>query len=254
MLLRVHPAIVPTAVTMASRRSSGWMRAASYSRCAPIGQGSARARSCMSLQRPSAPTRSRQSHTTSPGEDRPPRGDERLHAARVRRSGRRHVSGVRAHARGRAPVGAAGGGDWRWRRRRDGRAIPRHGRQSVECHADRTKRRYTTCFFSNLYLAGLRSFDSLTHGYEALTERYGIRIIYDRAAAIEPEAKTVRLNSGTTLPYDRLVVAPGIAFRVGAIDGYDEAATEFMPHAWIAGPQTNLLRANWKRWRMGGCL
>src|SRR5215831_1234993 len=27
--------------------------------------------------------------------------------------------------------------------------------------------RYTTCFFSNLYLAGLRSFASLTHGYEA---------------------------------------------------------------------------------------
>ena len=29
------------------------------------------------------------------------------------------------------------------------------------------KRRYTTCFFSNLYLAGMRSFESLTHGYES---------------------------------------------------------------------------------------
>ena len=114
------------------------------------------------------------------------------------------------------------------------------------------KRRYTTCFFSNLYLAGLRSFDSLTHGYEALTERYSIRVIHDRAAAIEPEAKTVRLTSGTTLPYDRLVVAPGIAFRDGAIAGYDEAATEFMPHAWIAGPQTILLRRQLEAMPDGG--
>jgi sulfide dehydrogenase [flavocytochrome c] flavoprotein subunit len=114
------------------------------------------------------------------------------------------------------------------------------------------KRRYTTCFFSNLYLAGLRSFRSLTHGYEALTGRYGIRVIHDRAAAIEPEAKTVRLTSGTTLPYDRLVVAPGIAFREGAIAGYDEAATEFMPHAWIAGPQTILLRRQLEAMPDGG--
>jgi sulfide dehydrogenase [flavocytochrome c] flavoprotein chain len=77
------------------------------------------------------------------------------------------------------------------------------------------KRRYTTCFFSNLYLAGLRSFDSLTHGYEPLTERYGVRIIQDRAAAIKLATKTIRLTGGAMLPYDRLVVAPGIAFRDG---------------------------------------
>src|SRR6201987_4706925 len=43
--------------------------------------------------------------------------------------------------------------------------------------------RYTTCFFSNLYLAGLRSFDSLTHGYDALTQRHGIAVIHDSAVA-----------------------------------------------------------------------
>ena len=32
------------------------------------------------------------------------------------------------------------------------------------------KQRYTTCFFSNLYLAGLRSLESLTHGYETLAQ------------------------------------------------------------------------------------
>ena len=114
------------------------------------------------------------------------------------------------------------------------------------------KQRYTTCFFSNLYLAGLCSFESLTHGYEALAERYGIRVIRDRAAAIDPAGKTVRLALGGDLHYDRLVVAPGIAFRSSAIVGYDEAASEVMPHAWIAGPQTELLRRQLEAMPDGG--
>jgi sulfide dehydrogenase [flavocytochrome c] flavoprotein subunit len=114
------------------------------------------------------------------------------------------------------------------------------------------KKRYTTCFFSNLYLAGLRSFDSLTHGYETLSERYGIHVIHDRVAAIDPAAKTIRLASDVRVPYDRLVLAPGIAFKDGAIAGYDEAAAEIMPHAWIAGPQTQLLRRQLEAMPDGG--
>jgi NADPH-dependent 2,4-dienoyl-CoA reductase/sulfur reductase-like enzyme len=114
------------------------------------------------------------------------------------------------------------------------------------------KKRYTTCFFSNLYLAGLRPFDSLTHGYEALNGRHGIHVIHDLAAVIDPAAKTIRLSSGARVPYDRLVVAPGIAFREGAIAGYDEAAAQIMPHAWMAGPQTQLLRRKLEAMPDGG--
>jgi NADPH-dependent 2,4-dienoyl-CoA reductase/sulfur reductase-like enzyme len=114
------------------------------------------------------------------------------------------------------------------------------------------KQRFTTCFFSNLYLGGLRSFDSLTHGYETLAEGYGIRVIRDSAAAIDPAAKTVRLAGGADLAYDRLVVAPGIAFKAGAIAGYDEAAMQIMPHAWTAGPQTKLLRQQLEAMPDGG--
>jgi sulfide dehydrogenase [flavocytochrome c] flavoprotein chain len=60
--------------------------------------------------------------------------------------------------------------------------------------------------------------------------------------AIDPVAKTVALQGGGRLSYDRAVIAPGIAFKFGAIEGYDEAATQVMPHAWNAGPQTKLLR------------
>jgi NADPH-dependent 2,4-dienoyl-CoA reductase/sulfur reductase-like enzyme len=114
------------------------------------------------------------------------------------------------------------------------------------------KQRYTTCFFSNLYLAGLRSFESLTRGYDALADRYGIQVVHDHAAAIDPAAKTVRLGGGASLPYDRLVVAPGIAFRDGAIAGYDDAAMQIMPHAWMAGPQTLLLRSQLEAMPDGG--
>lgn len=114
------------------------------------------------------------------------------------------------------------------------------------------KRRYITCFFSNLYLAGLRSLESLSHGYETLAQQYGITVIHEAAAAIDPVAKTVGLESGAKLPYDRLVLAPGIAFKFGGIDGYDEAASEIMPHAWNAGPQSELLRRQLESMEDGG--
>jgi sulfide dehydrogenase [flavocytochrome c] flavoprotein chain len=111
---------------------------------------------------------------------------------------------------------------------------------------------YATCFFSNLYLAGLRSFESLAHGYETLTRRYGITVIHDAAATIDPVVKTTTLENGAKLSYDRAVVAPGIAFKYGAIDGYDEAATRTLPHAWVVGPQTTLLRGQLEAMEDGG--
>ena len=114
------------------------------------------------------------------------------------------------------------------------------------------KHQYTTCFFSNFYLAGLRSLESLTHDYETLARQYGIKVIHDTVTAIDPAAKTVALAGGAKLPYDRAVVAPGIAFRHGAIEGYDEAAMQTMPHAWNGGPQTKLLRQQLESMEDGG--
>ncbi|MGH6948828.1 MAG: FAD-dependent oxidoreductase [Kiloniellales bacterium] len=126
------------------------------------------------------------------------------------------------------------------------------GSKSIEVTLVEPKRRYTTCFFSNLYLAGLRSFESLTHGYEALSERHGIAVIHDQAAAIDPTSKSVQLQDGKRLSYDRLVVAPGIGFRFDAIEGYDEIAASVLPHAWVAGRQTVLLRQQLESMPDGG--
>ncbi|MEA1834295.1 FAD-dependent oxidoreductase [Methylobacterium durans] len=114
------------------------------------------------------------------------------------------------------------------------------------------KSHYATCVFSNLYLAGLWSLESLTYGYEALTRRYGVAIVQDAAVAIDPDIKRVRLAGGASLSYERLVVSPGIAFRFGEIDGYDDGATGSMPHAWSAGSQTKLLRARLEAMEDGG--
>ena len=43
--------------------------------------------------------------------------------------------------------------------------------------------------------------------------------------------------------YDRLVLSPGIDFVDGAVDGWDLNAQNKMPHAYKAGSQTELLKA-----------
>ncbi|MFT2214877.1 FCSD flavin-binding domain-containing protein [Rhizobium giardinii] len=111
---------------------------------------------------------------------------------------------------------------------------------------------HVTCFFSNLYLAGLRSLASLTFDFEALAERHDVAVIQKAATAINPASKTVELQSGERLAYDRLVVSPGIAFKFGEIGGYDEATAEIMPHAWNAGAQSQVLRRQLETMEDGG--
>ncbi|MEO9526913.1 NAD(P)/FAD-dependent oxidoreductase [Roseibium sp.] len=101
---------------------------------------------------------------------------------------------------------------------------------------------YTTCFFSNLYLGGYRDFNSITHGYDRLAGNYGITVVNGMAAAVDRDAKEVVMADGSKVPFDRLIVAPGIDLIYDSVEGYSEAAAEVMPHAWKAGPQTQLLK------------
>ncbi|MBY0559367.1 NAD(P)/FAD-dependent oxidoreductase [Hyphomicrobium sp.] len=104
------------------------------------------------------------------------------------------------------------------------------------------KEKYTTCFYSNLYLGGFRSFKSITHDYAGVKQR-GINIVTDTATAIDTKAKTVTLARGSSpMKYDRLVVAPGIDFKYETIEGYSPEAAKIMPHAWQGGEQTWLLK------------
>ena len=101
---------------------------------------------------------------------------------------------------------------------------------------------FTTCFFSNLYLGDFQSFEQITHSYDDLVANYGINKITGRAVEVDREAKLVTLEDGTTVPYDRLVLSPGIDIIYDSVPGYSREAAEIAPHAWQAGPQTQLLK------------
>ena len=101
---------------------------------------------------------------------------------------------------------------------------------------------YVTCPGSNWMLGGLRKIEDLTQNYNALRDKHGVNVVIDRVVGVDAGKRLVALASGKTLAYDRLVMSPGIDFRWGEIEGYDEAASQFMPHAWKAGPQTVLLQ------------
>lgn len=102
---------------------------------------------------------------------------------------------------------------------------------------------YTTCFFSNLYLGGFREFESLQHGYDKVVAG-GVTVINDRATGVDRAARTVTLAGGQVLAYDRLVLSPGIDFQDGSVPGWSaDMHAEIMPHAYKAGPQTQLLKS-----------
>ncbi len=111
--------------------------------------------------------------------------------------------------------------------------------------------RYITCPFSNWVLGGLRSMDQITHSYDGLKAR-NINVVPDQVEAIDPVKQQVTLSNGDKVDYDRLVVAPGIDFKWGSIEGYNEAAAETIPHAYKAGPQTVLLRKQLEAMPDGG--
>src|SRR5215472_15284824 len=100
---------------------------------------------------------------------------------------------------------------------------------------------FTACPFSNAVIAGLRDITAQRFGYDAIYAA-GITFAQDQATAVDPQARRVTLRGGAGLDYDRLVLSPGIAIRWDSLPGYDEVAAAVMPHAWIAGEQTLLLR------------
>ncbi len=97
----------------------------------------------------------------------------------------------------------------------------------------------------------MRELAAQQFGYERVAAD-GIAIARSTATAVDAQTRAVALADGIRLPYDRLVLAPGIDLRWGALPGYDEAAAERMPHAWKAGEQTLLLRRQLEAMEDGG--
>ena len=111
---------------------------------------------------------------------------------------------------------------------------------------------FVSCPLSNLVLGGSRTMADITVGYDALAHR-GVNVVHDTAVGVDPQRRRVRLARGAELPYDRLILSPGIDFSFGSIAGLaGDAARVRVLHAWQAGPQTAALRRQIEQMRDGG--
>lgn len=108
------------------------------------------------------------------------------------------------------------------------------------------------CPGSNEVIAGWRALTELGVDLAPLERDYGVQQVRDWAVGIDPARRLVRLRDGGTLAYDRLVLSPGVEMRWDALEGYDERAAQTLPHAWLAGEQTLLLRRQLEAMPDGG--
>ncbi|MBK9021368.1 MAG: NAD(P)/FAD-dependent oxidoreductase [Sulfuritalea sp.] len=111
---------------------------------------------------------------------------------------------------------------------------------------------FVSCPFSNLYIGGiLPDLTELTIKFDKLASNHGVKVVQAEVTGIDAAGHTITTSKGT-LKYDRLVVSPGIDFRIEEIEGYNDKTPELMPHAWKAGPQTSLLRKQLVDMKDGG--
>jgi sulfide dehydrogenase [flavocytochrome c] flavoprotein subunit len=111
---------------------------------------------------------------------------------------------------------------------------------------------FVSCPMSNLVLSGDRKLEQNTIGYEGLAAHGVVRIRAD-VTAVDHDKREVVIDTGQRVPYDRLVISPGIDFLWNTIEGLDERISDDkVPHAWKAGHQTTALRKQLEAMPDGG--
>lgn len=111
---------------------------------------------------------------------------------------------------------------------------------------------YVRPYGSSEVLTGHSTMQSLEVGYDGL-RRHGVEVLIDTATGLDAPRRLLRTAGGRSLPYDRLIVSPGIELMYDAIPGYSAAVAESRaPSGWIPGAQTALLAQQLKAMRPGG--
>ncbi len=112
---------------------------------------------------------------------------------------------------------------------------------------------FVSCPLSNLVLGGSKSIGDLSTSYARLESRHGVRRVKDWVKSIDAQKKTVQLAGGGTLPYDKLILSPGIELMWSGVEGL-KAANESgaILQAWKAGSETVALRKQLEAMRDGG--
>ena len=111
---------------------------------------------------------------------------------------------------------------------------------------------FVSCPISNLVLGGYKQMADITRSYSGL-QALGVTLVQGEVTAIDAAGKTVRLASGQALPYDRLIVSPGVDFMLDSTAGLATALDSGrVLHGWKAGPQTVALRQQLQSMPDGG--
>ena len=112
---------------------------------------------------------------------------------------------------------------------------------------------FISCPMSNLVLGGTKAMADITSSYDGLVKKYGVNLVNDSVTHIDADKRVVKLAGGTELPYDRLILSPGIDFMWEALPGMAAAgAKDKVLHAWKAGAQTVALRKQLEAMPDGG--
>ena len=132
------------------------------------------------------------------------------------------------------------------------RYIAKDSKGAIDVTLIEPQRRYYTCFFSNLYIGGFKDMEDLGHGYAGLAANHGVNVVHDWAVGVDRDAKTVALAGGGSVPYDKLILSPGIDFIDGSVEGWDLSKQSKMPHAYKGGTQAEILNAQIAAMPQGG--
>ncbi len=111
---------------------------------------------------------------------------------------------------------------------------------------------FVSCPISNLVLGGHKQMADITRSYSGL-QALGVRLVQGEVTAVDAAAKKVRLANGSELPYDRLILSPGVDFMLDSTAGLAAALDNGrVLHGWKAGPQTVALRQQLQAMPDGG--
>ena len=96
---------------------------------------------------------------------------------------------------------------------------------------------YVSPILSNLVLNNQRTTNQLSFTYDKHINSYQINMVYKSVLNIDTVNKELVLSDNSRVKYDKVILAPGIDFI--KTNNYDFTK---VPHAWIAGEQTNILK------------
>lgn len=110
---------------------------------------------------------------------------------------------------------------------------------------------YVTCPGSNWVLGGLQNMQYITHNYAPM-KKHGVNVIHQFVENIDFDKKSISLVNGDKVPYDKVIVSPGIDFKWDVHEGVDANTAQHLPHAYKAGAQTTLLKSQIDSMPQGG--